>query len=204
MTISDHVKKKTSGSAKIAFENGFENAAASFSKFISTETSYTMLHQGLHAVEDDSIHGLNINGKSGTNFLLTTDIVGDVYGKSYLLLDASEFDALSSGVYAKEETMMDIKEEFIKELDNILSASVITKLSNELNLNIYGNIPILVKPQSCCLMNIIYDDFSEDSEGIYVNAIHFSFEKYPMLTPYFVWVMDLNVFDTIESKSELS
>ncbi len=201
MIIPDILKTESGVRVLEAFESGYINAAHSFSKFVGTDISYVKAHHGLHAVDgdDETVDLKEIEGYDA-DLLVATDVIGEVCAKSYLLLNSREFDQLSQRVYGTEEALMDFKEEFIKELDNILSASVITKLSNALRLNMYGNIPILVKPFSCNLRNMIYDDFAEEAESVYVNAIHFTIEKYPELKPCFVWVVDQGIFDRIESK----
>lgn len=200
MIISDRLKTESGVRVLEAFESGYINAALSFSKFIGAEIGYVKTHQGLHIVDDDEAENLKEIDRYDANLLVATDVIGEVCGKSYLLLNTREFDQLSQRVYGTEDALMDFKEEFIKELDNVLSASVITKLANALHLNMYGNIPILVNPFSCNLRSVIYDDFSEEAKSVYVNAIHFTFDKYPELKPCFIWVVDQDIFDRIESK----
>lgn len=202
MIIPDRLKTESGVRVLEAFESGYINAAHSFSKFVGADISYIKTHQGLHIVdvEDETIDLKEIEGFNA-NLLVATDVIGEVYGKSYLLLNTHEFDQLSQRVYGTDEALLDFKEEFIKELDNVLSASVITKLSNALNLNMYGNIPVLVNPFCCNLRNMIYDDFAEETESIYVNAIHFTFDKYPELKPCFIWVVGQDIFERIESGS---
>lgn len=195
-------KLKTESGIRIleAFESGYINAAHSFSKFIGAEIGYVRTHQGLHLLGDDDIVDLMEIDRYGANLLVATDVIGEVRGKSYLLLNSHELDQLSQRVYGTDDAVMDFKEELVKELDNILSASVISKLSDALHLNMYGNIPMLVNPFRCNLKNMIYDDFAEEAESVYVNAIHFTFDKYPELRPCFIWVVDQDIFDRIEAK----
>jgi chemotaxis protein CheY-P-specific phosphatase CheC len=200
MILSDILKTKSGVQVLEAFESGYTNAALSFSKFMGAEIGYVKTHQGLHTVDDAEAGNLQEIDRYNANLLVATDVIGEVNGKSYLLLNTHEFDQLSQRVYGTQDALTEFKEEFIKELDNVLSASVITKLANALKLNMYGNIPILVNPFSCNLRNVIYDDFSEEAKSVYVNAIHFTFDKYPELKPCFIWVVDQDIFDRIESK----
>jgi chemotaxis protein CheY-P-specific phosphatase CheC len=198
--MSIPAKLKTESGIRVleAFESGYINAALSFSKFVGADIGYVRTHHGLHIVEE-GMQDLSEINRYEANLLVATDVIGVVCGKSYMLLNTREFDQLSERVYGTEDALLDFKEEFIKELDNVLSASVITKLANALHLNMYGNIPRLVNPFSCNLKNMIYDDFSEEASSVYVNAIHFTFDKYPELKPCFIWVVDQDIFDRIES-----
>lgn len=200
MIIPDRLKTESGVRVLEAFESGYINAAHSFSKFIGAEISYVKTHQGFHALDDAEAEDLKHIDRYDASLLVATDVIGEVCGKSYLLLNARELDQLSQRAYGTDDAVMDFKEELVKELDNILSASVISKLSNALHLNMYGNIPMLVNPFSCNLKNMIYDDFAEEAESVYVNAIHFTFDKYPELRPCFIWVVDQDIFDRIESK----
>jgi chemotaxis protein CheY-P-specific phosphatase CheC len=201
MIIPDRLKTESGIRVLEAFESGYINAARSFSKFVGVDIGYVRAHHGLHIVDGEyETMDLKEIERYNADLLVATDVIGEVSGKSYLLLNTREFDQLSARVYGTEEALLDFKEEFIKELDNILSASVITKLSNALDLNMYGNIPILVNPFSCSLKNMIYDDFAEEAESVYINVIHFTFDKYPELKPCFIWVVNQDIFDRIESK----
>lgn len=192
-------KLKTESGVRVleAFESGYVNAALSFSKFVNANIGYVRMHHGLHIVEE-GMRDMNEINRFDANLLVATDVIGEVCGKSYLLLNTREYDQLSEQVYGTEDALKDFKEEFIKELDNVLSASVITKLANALHLNLYGNIPMLVNPFSCNLKKMIYDDFLDEAKSVYVNAIYFTFDEYPELKPCFIWVVDQKIFDRIE------
>ncbi|WP_333818757.1 hypothetical protein [Ohtaekwangia sp.] len=195
--ITHRFTKESESRAKSAFEKGFVHAVSSFTQFANIPVDYKIVHEGVHTVEDDDVKGLCNLKADKSNLLVTTEIIGNVFGKSYLLMTNQEFEILSGGIYGKDASVLTIREEFIKELDNILSASVITKLANELGLKIYGNVPVMVRPFASELASVIFDDFAEDVSGVYVIAIHFKILSYPELKPCFVWVVDQDIFTTI-------
>src|SRR5690242_12817710 len=112
----ENIKKKL----KDSFDLGHLNAAASFSKMINDTCVYNPSYEGFHQISTGLISAINTNSLNNSDILITTELLGDVTGKSYLILTSREFDELTKGFH------VDFKIEFLKELDNILSASVIT------------------------------------------------------------------------------
>ena len=185
---------------KKAFESGYSNAASSLSKLTKDKIYFNNFHVGFHKLELKFLAGHASFSRNGGNLLITTEIFGDVTGKSYLFLSDEEFDILTAGIPESKDQSVNLKEEFLKEVDNILSASVITRLSNELNLKMYGDIPMLVGKVNGKIDDIIHDDFNEQTEDIYINSIFFSFENQPIISPVFIWVVDSNALMTLETK----
>jgi len=194
-------KKKIEGSLKNAFESGYSNAAASLSKMIKDKICFNNSYFGFHRMDSNDFSNKKSFSRNESNILITTEIFGDVTGKSYFLISDREFDLLTHGIPEGRDPNVNLKEEFAKELDNILSASVITKLSNELNQKMYGDIPVLVGKVNGRIEDIIYDDFNELSEEIYVNSTFFLFENNPDIMPFFVWVVDSSAIRILEPKS---
>lgn len=194
MIRGNQVDHQALARAKAVFENGYSNAVISFAQFVQTKTYYNNFHSGFHVIEGNDVQGMDPIEKGNSALLITTEVFGEVFGKSYLLLDADEFKSVASAVPEQPHSDIDLKEEFLKELDNIISASVVTKLSNEFNLKIYGDIPILIRPFGGDLRNVIYDDFHSTSDYVYISCMHFSLDKYPGAKPLFIWVMDKKMF----------
>lgn len=175
-----------------AFESGFSNASQSLSLLAKSKVFYNNFHHGSHDFSRPNL-GENYQRYNGKpRMLLTTEVFGDVSGKSYLFFSEKDYELLTQTI---PESALNLKDEFAKEVDNILSAAVITKLSNELNKKMFGDVPILVGRVSSRLEDIIYDDFGEQTNGVYINSIFFSFESHADITPLFVWVFDKSLID---------
>ena len=201
MNMSEESKSSMTGSLKSAFESGFSNAASSLSRMINDKVCFKNYYSDFHTLESDQFSSIDLTNHNGSSVLITTEIFGDITGKSYLLISEKEFDLLTHGIPKGTDPTVCLKEEFTKELDNILSASVITRLSNELSRKMYGDIPILVGKVSGSIVDIIYDDFSEQTEMVYVNSIYFDFEKQPGVNPVFIWVVDAGSLRVLEPRS---
>lgn len=185
---------------KNAFESGYSNAASSFSKMSREKIYFNNFQFGFHKLDSKFSSERPLLRRNGENILITTDIFGDVTGKSYLFLNDKEFELLTNAIPQSRDPKINLKEEFAKEVDNILSASVITKLANELKVKMYGDIPILVGKVRGNIEDIIFEDFSDATDEIYINSIFFSFENQPVINPYFIWVVNSNVQRILEEK----
>lgn len=186
---------------KSAFNTGYANAASSLRKLTKDKVYFNNFHFGFYRLDSSYLAEDGLFSRNGANLVLTTEVFGDLVGKSYLLISDREFEVLTQEIPESTNPDINFKEEFAKELDNILSASVITALSNELKLKIYGDIPVLVGKMSCNVEDLIYDDFSGQAGEVYVTAIYFSFENQPSLNPFFIWVVNSKTLDILQEKS---
>ena len=185
-------------SVRKAFDSGYAHAAASLSMMTQEKIQGNSFLSGTRDMDEAEFLSVRRNGPC---VLLTTEIFGDITGKSYLFLSQADVAAFTAKIYGPSAMNDALREEYLKEVDNILSAAVITKLSNELGLKLFGDIPILAGNTGCNANEIIRDDFSEIAESIYINAATFAFEGHPNVTPCFIWVIDSSIVSSGKIKS---
>jgi chemotaxis protein CheY-P-specific phosphatase CheC len=173
---------------KTSFESGYMNASSSLSQMIRRKGAVINFDMGSVKLGANFLEAEEYKNFSGSYLLLTTEIFGEVVGKNYLFLSKKDVEIFTSAMPSTNDT--ELREEFIKELDNILSAAVITKLSNALNKRMYGNVPQLIGTVNCHIDDLINDDFSDEMEEAYINSIYFTFEDGTDARPLFVWVLD--------------
>lgn len=173
---------------KNSFESGYLNASASLSQMIRRKGAIINFDMGSVKLGANFLEAKEYKDFTGSYLLLTTEIFGEVVGKNYLFLSKKDVEIFTSAMPSTSDT--ELTEEFIKELDNILSAAVITKLSNALNKRMYGNVPKLIGTVNCDIDDLINDDFSDEMEEAYINSIYFTFEDGTGARPLFVWVLD--------------
>ena len=137
----------------------------------------------------------------GSDYLVTTEIFGDVTGKSYLFLTEDEFQILTAIIPQSPDPKVDFKKEFLKEVDNILSASVITRLANELRVKMYGDVPRLIESSGGTPSTLLTADFSKITPEVYVNAILFSFATQPAISLLFIWALDSRTLEKVQFNS---
>jgi chemotaxis protein CheY-P-specific phosphatase CheC len=183
-------KKDLEKKLTAAFEAGFNNAAQALSQMTSGHATFSSFHSGSCRLNDHYLlHDAYKRYNAGARTLLTTDVFGDLTGKSYLFLSARDYEVITRSIPSTKSSI-NLKEEFLKELDNILSAAVITKLSNDLNKKMFGDIPVMAGETSSQLEDIINDDFMEQVEELYVSSVSFSIGNDVSVQPLFLWVID--------------
>jgi len=178
-----------------AFKSGYLNAANSLSMLVNEKVLYHSCYQATHFVDSFNMSSIYPSeaGKRESRMLITTEVFGDVFGKSYLILSQNDFAVLTRNINQSKDLKVNFRHEFLKEVDNILSAAVITKLSNKLKMKMYGDIPMWIGPVQSDVGKIINSDFLDRASEVYVNSIVFTFDKTPSVKPLFIWIMDSKV-----------
>jgi chemotaxis protein CheY-P-specific phosphatase CheC len=175
----------------VVFNKGFQRAAESFSKLIHKPVNVMPV-----TVSDKSTNDtLGAVKKSSELVALTTKVIGDITGKSYLLLNAQDCDAiLRSYSYAGNQIMADA---FLLEIDNIISASVIAELSNALQIEIYGDVPQLIRVRAQELKKFAAEELNvDDASKLILTSTTFEVDN-RQIQPYFIWKLSRAVFDLI-------
>jgi chemotaxis protein CheY-P-specific phosphatase CheC len=185
---------------KSAFQDGFSNASHSLGLMTGEKINYNNLRHAAYQLEEPYLVNEANGNPHQSHILLTTDLFGDIAGKSYLFLSEQEFQSVTQSIPDSGLSAANLKEEFVKELDNILSAAVITKLSDRLHRKMYGDVPVLIGKVNSKVEDVIYDDFIEQTSEVYIYAAIFSFENNPQLKPLFVWVFDRAIVDEMMAK----
>jgi chemotaxis protein CheY-P-specific phosphatase CheC len=174
---------------------GFNRSAQSFSKFVGKNVKVHMAQSIARHFHDFSY----LREDAGELYVLTTQLIGDFSGKSYLVLTHEEceeiFNSLHAGLAVGREQ---VKNAFLLEIDNIISASVISELSNALEIELYGDVPVLKKIQAQDLEALISSDTvsGEMGRALIANTT-FQFDNQERVHPRFIWKLSSKVFDVI-------
>jgi len=173
---------------------GFAKAASSFSKLINCAVKISNTQSVLVRHDSDFSY---ISQEQGDLYVLTTQIIGDISGKSFLILSQEESQEIFKAIKSKSSNP-ELNEAFLLEIDNIISASVISEVSNMIGMEIYGDVPHLIKIHSQELQNYLSKEISNDdpSSIIFCNTI-FQFDSREKVHPQFVWKLSSRIFDLI-------
>lgn len=175
-------------------QKGYTRAAASFSSMIGQ--SVTIDSQNINL--DENPEGILEAFNHRTNdILVRTMIIGDLKGESYLLLTQNEVDVisdLSRAAFGGASMGSDV---IINELDNILSAAVITELSNSLRLKIFGDVPELFNLDNESQLSEILDVKDDKNCYLMTNAT-FMFEHQNSVSPIFLWRFENKIISMLE------
>ncbi|MTI40055.1 hypothetical protein [Fulvivirga lutimaris] len=180
---------------------GYIKAAKSFSLMAKQEI--TIKPTSIEISKDDLKVIKSIKGDDEL-ILITTSIIGELGGKSYLIFNEQESRAVHEACmpHTEDEYARTMESEAIlKELDNILSAAVITEFSNYLDTMIFGDVPILSRSNQAAVKNKIINDFNGDGSdsGYFMIAnTEFEFQNNTHLKPQFIWKLAEDFMDKIK------
>jgi chemotaxis protein CheY-P-specific phosphatase CheC len=135
-----------------------------------------------------------------TMVVLTTEVKGNLKGKSYLIFDKQ--DVLNViRIFTKQEVeafkvdFSEYQKAILLELDNIVSAAMVTQLSNILEVYTYGDVPqlhILANEDPKILFN---RDIEKYTVGL---KIHAEFKTLgSQIAPSFVWLFKDDFIEAI-------
>jgi chemotaxis protein CheY-P-specific phosphatase CheC len=146
---------------------------------------------------------LELSKKDESNIhLLTTKVIGEMKGICCLIFSEEEADHLRKAALPQEildspEMMEEMSDGIMLEVDNIISASVITQFSNLLKVKIHGGVPSLKKVTSKEMEDFISGEVDQE---LYLISFKTSFESSKAnFNPEFVWLFDNTFIDCIKN-----
>ena len=124
--------------------------------------------------------------------ILTTELIGQLSGYSYLLFSDNDISKLMELCIPEQhksmsEKSMQMLDSLLLEIDNIVSASVITQFSNILKVKIHGGVPSLKRLNAGELITYL----SENHRSVpFLLSIECDFSNNNMsLNPEFIWIL---------------
>jgi chemotaxis protein CheY-P-specific phosphatase CheC len=170
--------------------SGFERAADSFSKMVNRSIKIT-----------NSKSMLVVNNKAslpeekGMLYILTTRVIGDLYGKSFLIFSEEEYQeivcSMSTSIVSEA-----LNEAFLIEIDNVISAPVIAELSRSLDLEVYGDVPQLTKINANGLNSFILGEMVKEEPDCIITNTTLQFEQ-KKIHPQFIWKWSSKILQII-------
>jgi len=146
-------------------------------------------------IEIESIKKINpLSKKEKGKHILMTRLRGDLPGTCFLILNEIEAQelwkvSLPASMLGDTAANHEAKTGFLKEIDNIITAAVVTQFSNFLKLKLYGDVPEYVQVDN----KVDLDDFVRESIDDNAAMIHFDtcFATDEInFSPEFIWVLD--------------
>lgn len=182
--------EKQRAAAQQIISAGLKKAAESLSFFMKEGISLREIgyydNWGDPTWEPDRKENPNIH-------LLVTEVIGELKGMCCLIFTEKEADqlrqtALPPEILANQQMMAEMSDAIMLEVDNIISASVITQFSNLLKHKIYGGVPSLQKINFEQLTQFISD---ESAKGMFVINFKTNFlSAKGNFSPEFLWLFD--------------
>ena len=173
---------------------GFERAARSFSGLVNKKVKVTKCNSVMIQGADSKNAFAE---ESGHLYVLVTQIIGDVSGKSFLIFNQDESEEIFKAMNLRR-TNEALNEAFLLEIDNIISASVIAELADALTLEVYGDVPALVRLSAQDLRAYVTREVGDGSQSsiIFCNT-SFQFDERDSIHPQFIWSLSNRIFEAI-------
>ena len=135
---------------------------------------------------------------------MITKVIGELNGVCCLIFSEEEADqlrntALPPEVLNSPEMMAEMSDGIMLEVDNIISASVITQFSNLLKVKIYGGVPALRKVDSTELEKYLQEEINNE---MYLVSFKTKFKSsHVSFAPEFIWLFDNTFVESIKNYS---
>lgn len=171
---------------------GFTKAAETLSFFMAEKISIEAFDFKIEAID---FYKNNFKFKSDSKYILTTEIIGEINGSCYLVFSKADttklFElGLPKNLIKESEEYQDMSKGLLLELDNIVSASVITQFANLLKCKMHGGVPAIWE---------VKNDFNQEKD-LFANNLHDSYilnfkSKFisssteENFSPEFIWVL---------------
>lgn len=185
--------------AQYLVQQGMQKAAQSLSFFLKKTVA-------LQEIENDTCslaHSLNLKPKSsGDICVLTTYLLGELKGVCYLIFSEQEMELLMqtelpAEILNQPELKSEMGKALLLEMDNIISANVITEFANALKVKIYGDVPSM----ECMPQNQLFDVLAqaiEEEMFLLSFKAHFSNDEVDF-NPEFIWLFDQEFIQKIKN-----
>lgn len=178
---------------------GIAKAADSFSFFIKGKVMIRLFEVKVNL---EKYFPLSRKYPTSKNYLLTTEIKGDLKGRAYLLFNEQEAENIVAGnlperIFNNPVEREKMTEAFLLEIDNIITAAVVTQFSNIFQCKVYGDVPSLdilpgneinafLSLRNNKGLNVIYFNARFITENVEIN-------------PEFIWLMDDKFFREVKN-----
>lgn len=193
--------QKEMQAARNIISAGLVKAAESLSFFMNETITLNEFDQE----ESLSVNAIEIEKKNQSNIhLMITKVIGELNGVCCLIFSEEEADqlrntALPPEVLNSPEMMAEMSDGIMLEVDNIISASVITQFSNLLKVKIYGGVPALRKVDSTELEKYLQEEINNE---LYLVSFKTKFKSsHVSFAPEFIWLFDNTFVESIKNYS---
>ena len=121
------------------------NAADAFSKMANERVLFNGYDLAL--LQKNDLEELLTDVDNENLYVLTTEVKGKLQGICYLVFDKKDAEGIfpifapNASTISDDGLLSEFQQAILMEIDNILSAAMVTQLSNFLDLFVYGDVP---------------------------------------------------------------
>lgn len=186
--------------AKEIIGQGLIKAAESLSFFM--KETITLKESDFKISDEQEISIRNTNNEEDL-FVLSTEMKGELKGICFLVFNKDEKDeicrvALPPEIFNNSDKLKNMQEPLLLEVDNIISASVITQIANKLKQKVYGDVPNLLLMNSNSLRETIVNQMKPDKLIIGFQTEFISSKAH--FNPEFFWILEPGFLNSVKTK----
>jgi chemotaxis protein CheY-P-specific phosphatase CheC len=174
---------------------GFQRATQAFSVFTGQAVTYSSVQFNMH--NQNAFYDARL---SNDLYIISTQLIGELSGKSYFIFnDAARKEICEiMNMYNALEAS---QEGLLMEIDNMISASVISEMSNSLNVEIYGDVPISKRINAADLYEFVVggSTLNATSDVLFAHTT-FEIEKNKNFRAGFVWKLSDRILEVIPAE----
>ena len=183
--------------AKEIIAQGLNKAAQSLSFFMKETIT---LKESDFSISNEENISIKNNIAAEDLFVLTTELKGELKGICFLVFNTEEKDeickvALPPEIFNNPDKLKNMQEPLLLEVDNIISASVITQLANQLKQKIYGDVPRLSMLNPSKLKEMIVQHMKPNKLIIGFQTEFISNKSH--FHPEFFWILEPEFIDSV-------
>jgi chemotaxis protein CheY-P-specific phosphatase CheC len=176
---------------KNIIDEGLAHAAQSLSSI--TNRSF---HVHFTALSDSNLI-INFYDKDEL-FVLISDLHGEIKGKSLFILTKKQAEQIWN-LLIPNSNNTEMREAILLEIDNIVTASVVTKLANALKKKMYAGVPAMEVKDKDTLQKDILSYLSEDT--IEMTSTTLLQAENLSISPTFIWIFAQDFITATETHS---
>ena len=147
MDMIDRLTEKEMSVAVDLINKGLNRAAGSLKMILNSAIEVSNIDFEVQVLNDEPQYSTKEDDNS--IHILRTELAGEMKGVCHLVFTSEEVNKIyhkclpKSVIESDKEDSQVMRLELLKEIDNIMAASVITEFANGLDVGIYGNVPSL-------------------------------------------------------------
>ncbi|MCS7004387.1 MAG: hypothetical protein NZM38_03575 [Cytophagales bacterium] len=162
------------------FSEALQSASKAFSQLLHKPVKVDFLE-----LRNEIPFQVLLDSENELYYNLTTSVKGELLAKSYLIFHHKDAEHLMKCCFSDKDYSQKELEEFLLEIDNILSASVVSKLADFLKKFIYGYVPQLQYERGNLLYQSIFDEQHSWEITLSLHSVFLIEEIY--ISPIFIW-----------------
>ncbi|SHK50288.1 hypothetical protein SAMN04488028_105227 [Reichenbachiella agariperforans] len=185
-------------------KDGLDHASVTLSSILKTPIAIKKIDFGFDSLQQvESVRPTD--DASSSYYLLRTGLIGELKGVCHLIFTAEEIEKINAAClpehFQKSASVeaAALSEGFLTELDNIVSAAVITQFSNYLDVDLFGHVPSLHIMPAGELKDYLQSEAEEFNNVVYFKA-NFVGEELD-ITPDFTWMFQDQFLNKIRERS---